>query len=72
MCLDITVQIEDNDIRLSKGTPDQFGFPDVSSHMVLTGSFIDIRLWIIGTLSTIEKQNVIHGMFKYLDSAVLN
>ncbi len=69
MCIDITLQIEDNDIRLTRGTPDELGFPGIASHMVLPSDYMEVRLWLIDRLDSAEKQNVIDGIFHYIDGA---
>jgi hypothetical protein len=72
MCIDITLQIEDKDIRLTRGTPDELGFDGVTSHMMLPSDFMEVRLWLIDRLDSAEKQNVIYGLFDYMDGAFRN
>ncbi len=72
MCIDITVQIEDNDIRLTKGTPDELGYKGITSHMMLPSDYMEVRLWLIDRLDSAEKQNVIYGIFNYIDGAFQN
>jgi hypothetical protein len=72
MCIDITVQIEDHDIRLTVGTPDELGCERVSSHMMLTSTYMEVRLWLVDRLDSAEKQNVVSGIFSYMDKAVWN
>jgi hypothetical protein len=72
MCIDITVQIQDHDVRLTQGTPDELGFNGVASHMMLPSEFMEVRLWLIDRLDSAEKQNVISGIFNYMDGAFQN
>ncbi len=68
--IDVTVEVEDDNVRLTRGTPDELGLRRVSSHMVLSSPYVDIMLWLIGPLGAPEKQNVVQGVLDYLDQTI--
>ncbi len=65
--IDITVQTGGGTVQLTRGMPSEIGLDNVAHHMVLSQADEEIILWIVGKLSTTEKERVIQGVFEYLD-----
>ncbi len=65
--IDITVQTQGANLQLFRGTPQEAGFEGNSSYVVLSYSYANVILWVAGSVSSAEKQNVIQGIMAYMD-----
>ncbi len=65
--VNITVRTLGGNVQLTRGMPSEIGLGNVAHHMVLSQADEEIILWIVGKLSSTEKERVIQGVFEYLD-----
>jgi hypothetical protein len=65
--INITVQTQGNNLRLAKGTPQELGVSGITDHVVLPASTVDVVIWLASGISSTEKQNVIQGIWAYLE-----
>ncbi len=68
--IDITVRAFGGNVQLTRGMPSEIGLGNVAHHMVLSQADEEIILWIVGKLSSTEKERVIQGVFEYLEETV--
>ena len=69
--INITIQSQGSQLMMTRGTPGDLGLEAPQNHMVLTYSFYEVMLWMVGNLSQSEKQNMVEGVQDYLDTAFL-
>jgi hypothetical protein len=67
--IDFTVQTQDENVALFEGGPTEHGL-DGMKYIFLTDDYMEARIWLIGVVSDIEKQRIVHGVMSYLETEI--
>lgn len=67
--IDLTVQTQNETVALFQGKPDEHGL-DSEKYLLLTGDFVEARVWLVGAINASEKQKIIQGVMSYLEMAL--
>ncbi len=67
--IDLTVQTQNETVALFQGKPTEHGL-DSEKYLLLTGDFMEARVWLVGFINSAEKQKIIQGVMSYLETSL--